>query len=153
VLGSLTALSCPSASNCTAVSVFNALAVSPEETQGPTPTRPSHGCPVPEPNVATTTDGGATWRARPLSEEKWLRLGTAGPAEVAPAKVALVCHAEAHCTTEPGFLWETGSPSEPGIVMLALFFLWRLQLDCPAPGQCLLATPWRLLSSSGVAQP
>ncbi|HTT92906.1 MAG TPA: hypothetical protein VMF65_25350 [Acidimicrobiales bacterium] len=149
--GSLTAVSCSTASTCTAISVFSAVtSTSPRPpVQGaplsicPSEMAPWHrgtGCPSLDPNVATTSNGGLTWSVRPFYEAKWTSfMGNT---------VALICSVDDRCGPSEEMWWTSVPPGpERGI-----FPVSTVGLSCPSPGRCWLATPWQLLMTTDAGQ-
>ena len=154
-LGSLATLSCASASTCTAVSVFTAATSStpfpsePGQQSSPlcpptmAPWHDGAGCPTLDPNVATTIDGGKLWTVRPLNEARWTNLpyplGTLSP-------IALACSTNDECGPYRAMYLAGTAGGMLGLPELVV------QLSCRGVGQCWLATPWRLLSTSDDGQ-
>ena len=154
-LGSLATLSCASASSCTAVSVFTAATSGTPFSSGPghqssplcpptmAPWHDGAGCPALDPNVATTIDGGKLWTVRPLNEARWTDLpdplGTL-------STIALACSTNDECGPYRTIYVAGTTGGMLGLPELVV------QLSCPGVGQCWLATPWRLLSTSDDGQ-
>jgi len=147
-LGSLAALSCSSASSCTAVSAFTAVT-----SNGPlvfssvqpalcppamAPWQDGPGCPGLDPNLATTSDGGKLWTVQPFHDAQWTNMpGGLGRL----VTIALSCSTNGECGPDQGMYLA-------GFGGTLVFPELAVQLTCPDVGQCWLATPWRLLSTT-----
>jgi hypothetical protein len=146
--GLLTALSCASAADCTAVSPYNALIP-------PLGTPPVGSVAGPSelyalsPSIAETVDGGKTWRVQGFDLQTLAAVGAAKGIS------AMVCPPEG---AQPGRCWPptAGGPEPPPTPWMAWgisaseFVVGPGALDCPALGQCALAGPWGLgLTANG----
>jgi hypothetical protein len=144
--GLLTALSCAGATDCTAVSAYNAL-IAPLPAPGPIPVGsfagPSKLYSL-RPNVADTTNGGKTWHVQAFDVQS---LAAAG---AATGVSAMVCPSGG---AAPGQCWPptaggTGPQPTPwmawSVLATGMLVMGPGGLDCAAPGQCALAGPWGL---------
>jgi hypothetical protein len=150
--GLLTALSCASATDCTAVSAYNAL-IAPLPPPGTTPVGSSSGASELNslrPNVAGTVNGGKTWHVQGFDIQSLAAVGGATGIS------AMVCPPGG---TPPGQCWP---PTEGGNALPPTpWMAWRVSgtgmlvfgpggFDCPASGHCALAGPWGLgLTANG----
>jgi photosystem II stability/assembly factor-like uncharacterized protein len=150
--GLLTALSCATATDCTAVSAYNAL-IAPLPAPGAPPVG-SFGGPHElsslKPNVADTVNGGKTWHVQAFDIQSLAAVG--GTTGVS----AMVCPPGG---TPGGQCWP---PTEGGNALPPTpWMAWRVSgtgmlvvgpggFDCPASGHCALAGPWGLgLTANG----
>jgi hypothetical protein len=151
--GLLTALSCANASDCTAVSAYNAL-IAPLLQPGATPSGPAVGPPrelyTLRSNVADTVNGGKTWHVQAFNLQN---LASAG---AAVGISAMVCPSEG--ARLPRCWPPTAGGAEPpptpwmAWVLLAsqILVIGPAGFDCPASGHCALAGPWGLgLTANG----
>ena len=151
VSGLLTSLSCATALDCTAISMFNGVGVPsslPALRAGAhagSNSCPPTGCPVLVPNLVTTHDGGQDWTAVPFDDQGLI---SGGPG-YGPASLKALCafFGDRHlltaksCGPAIGLVW---SASYARMIASQL----SITLDCPAPGSCWLGGPWGLSSTN-----
>jgi photosystem II stability/assembly factor-like uncharacterized protein len=150
--GLLSAVSCASATDCTAVSAYNAL-IAPLPAPGTTPvgsfSGPSELYSL-RPNVAGTVNGGQTWHVEAFDLQSLAAVGAATGIS------AMVCPAEG---APPERCWpptDGGNDLPPtpwmawSVLATGRFVIGPGGFDCPASGRCALAGPWGLgLTANG----
>ena len=149
--GLLSAVSCASAVDCTAVSAYNAL-IAPLPEAGTTPVDSLIASELYSlrPNVADTVNGGKTWHVQAFDVQSLAAVGAVAGIS------AMVCPPDG---IPPGRCWPpTDGGTEPlptpwmawSVLATGTLLFGPGGFDCPASGHCALAGPWGLgLTANG----